>query len=513
MAPAFDRLMSRVEKTDREMAEQTFSIVIRGGTAVLPQGPVRADIGIRGETIAAIGENLGPGAAEIDASGQLVLPGGVDPHAHIEQVSGAGLLNADSFESATTSAAFGGTTTVIPFAAQHVSMPLDRVVADYHELAERGAVIDYAFHMILADPNETTLKVHIPKLVKDGHASIKVFMTYDRIKLDDEQVLNVLQAARDNGAFVCVHAENHGMITFMVKRLLAHGMTAPPVFGMSHPRLAEVDAIQRLVVMSRFIDQPIMVFHVSTAEGAEVVRKARADGVKIFGETCPHYLLLSDEAIDRPGLEGAKWMCSPPLRKTTDQEALWQALARGDLQVVSSDHAPYRFDATGKLSAGPNPTFKEIANGLPGVEARLPLLFDAMVTRGRLGLEKFVELTSAAPARIYGLYPRKGTIAVGSDADIAVWNPKKSMRLSASIMHDRAGYTPYEGLSVTGWPETVLSRGRVVVREGGMQVAPGSGRFLPRQAGEAAQPLGRPASEIVGSMLSPSPASRRASFA
>ncbi len=495
------------------MAEQTFSLVIRGGSVVQPQGTVRADIGIRGETIVAIGDQLGSGASEIDASGRLVLPGGIDPHAHIEQVSGAGLLNADSFESATTSAAFGGTTTVIPFAAQHVGHALDRVLADYHGLAEKGAVIDYAFHMIIADPTEATLKTHIPKLVKEGHASIKIFMTYDKIKLDDEQVLNVLQAARDNGAFVCVHAENHGMITFMVRRLLANGLTTPPVFPMSHPRLAEVDAIQRLVVMSRFIDQPIMIFHVSTAEGAEVVRRARADGVKIFGETCTQYLVLTDETIDKPGLEGAKWMCSPPLRKTADQEALWQALARGDLQVVSSDHAPYRFDSTGKLAAGPNPTFKEIANGLPGVEARLPVLFDAMVTRGRLSLEKFVELTSTAPAKIYGLYPRKGTLAVGSDADIAIWDAKKTVRLTASIMHDRTGYTPYEGLSVTGWPEIVLSRGHVVVRDGALQVAPGSGRFLPRQAGEAAQPLGNPAAEIVGSMPSAASAPRRASVA
>jgi dihydropyrimidinase len=495
------------------MAEQTFSLVIRGGAVVQPQGTVRADIGIRGETIVAIGDQLGPGASEIDATGRLVLPGGIDPHAHIEQVSGAGLLNADSFDSATISAAFGGTTTVISFAAQHVGHALDRVLADYHGLAEKGAVIDYALHMILADPNETTLKVHIPKLVKDGHASIKVFMTYDKIKLDDEQVLNVLQAARDNGAFVCVHAENHGMITFMVKRLIANGLTTPPVFPMSHPRLAEVDAIQRLVVMSRFIDQPIMIFHVSTAEGAEVVRRARADGVKIFGETCTQYLVLTDETIDKPGLEGAKWMCSPPLRKAADQDALWQALARGDLQVVSSDHAPYRFDSTGKLAAGPNPSFKEIANGLPGVEARLPVLFDAMVTRGRLSLEKFVELTSTAPAKIYGLYPKKGTLAVGSDADIAIWDPRKTVRLTASIMHDRTGYTPYEGLSVTGWPEIVLSRGRVVVRDGALHVAAGSGRFLPRQAGEAAQPLGNPAAEITGSMPSASPAPRRASVA
>src|SRR6266545_1625616 len=262
---------------------QPFDLVIRGGTVVTATDTVDADVGIRGDIVAAIGRGLDAGRREIDAGGKLVMPGGVDSHAHIEQLSAAGLVNADTFHSATVSAAFGGTTTVIPFAAQHVGMSLAKVVEDYHRLAERGAVIDYAFHMIIADPNEATLKTHIPRLVRDGHASIKVFMTYDRIKLDDEQMLNVLQAARDNGAFVCVHAENHGMITFMVKRLLAHGMTAPSVFGMSHPRLAEVDAIQRLVVMSRFIDQPVMIFHISTAEGAEVVRKARADGVKVFG--------------------------------------------------------------------------------------------------------------------------------------------------------------------------------------------------------------------------------------
>ena len=494
------------------MTEQTFSTVIRGGTAVLPQGLARADIGIRGETIAAIGPNLGPCASEIDATDRIVAPGGVDSHAHIEQVSGGGLLNADNFESATVSAVFGGTTTVIPFAAQHVGHALDRVVADYHRLAERGAVIDYAFHMILADPNEATLKTHLPKLVREGHASIKVFMTYDRIKLDDEQMLDVLAAARDNGAFVCVHAENHGMISFMSKRLLANGLTAPSAFWMSHPRLAEVDAIQRLVAMSQLVDQPIMVFHVSTAEGAEVVRKARADGVKLFAETCPHYLLLTRADADKPGLEGAKWMCSPSLRATADQEALWQALARDDLQVISSDHAPYRFDASGKLSAGPDPTFKQIANGLPGLEVRLPLLFDAAVTQGRLGLERFIELTSTAPAKLYGLYPKKGTLAVGSDADIAIWNAAKTVRLSAAMLHDRTGYTPYEGRTLTGWPETVLSRGRIAVRDGKLNVAPGSGRFLPRAAGEAAVPLGRPSAEFAQAMAKPGPA-RRASVA
>jgi dihydropyrimidinase len=354
--------------TEQTLAEQTFSLVIRGGSVVQPQGTVRADIGIRGETIVAIGDRLGPGAAEIDASGRLVLPGGIDPHAHIGQVSGAGLLNAGG-ASATTAAAFGGTTTVIPFAAQHVGHALDRVLADYHQLADKGAVIDYALHMIIADPTEATLKTHIPKLVKEGHASIKVFMTYDKIKLDDEQELNVLQAARDNGAFVCVHAENHGMITFMVKRLLAHGLTTPAVFPMSHPRLAEVDAIQRLVVMSRFIDQPIMIFHVSTAEGAEVVRRARADGVKIFGETCTQYLVLTDDAIDKPGLEGAKWMCARRCAESRPGGVAGPDARRPAGGVVRSRALSLRLD--GQAERGPNRR-SEIANGLPGVEPGCP---------------------------------------------------------------------------------------------------------------------------------------------
>ena len=454
------------------MTNQAFSTVIRGGTLVLPDGAVRADIGIAGETIAAIGDGLPSGSVDIDASGRLVLPGGIDPHAHIEQISAGGLLSADDFESATTAAAFGGTTTVIPFAAQHIGLQLDRVVADYHVLAERGAVIDYAFHMILADPNQTTLKSHLPKLVQAGHASIKIFMTYDRLKLDDAQILDVLQAARDNAALVCVHAENHAMISFVVQRLHERGLTTPAFFAASHPRLAEAEAIRRVVTLAAFLDQPVMIFHVSTAEGVEAVRKARADGIKVFAETCPQYLFLTAADIDKPGLEGAKWMCSPPLREAGDQAALWEGLARGDLQIVSSDHAPYRFDASGKLSAGTNPTFKQIANGLPGLEVRLPLLFDAMVTRGQLGLAKFVEITSTAPARLYGLHPRKGALAAGADADIVIWNPGKTVRLSVAMLHDRTGYTPYEGRTVTGRPETVLSRGRLVVSEGRRRVAP-----------------------------------------
>ena len=473
------------------MAEPAYDLVIRGGRVATVSDVFEADVGITGETIAAIGRGLPAGRREIDARGKLVLPGGVDSHAHIEQLSAAGIMNADTFESATTSAAFGGTTSVISFAAQHVGMHLPQVVSDYHALARKGAVIDYAFHMIIADPTVETLAHDIPALVKEGHASIKIFMTYDRLKIDDEPLLDILVAARESGAMLCAHAENHGIIAWMVKRLLARGHIHPKYHSVSHARFSEADAFSRLIGMAALVDQPIMIFHVSTAEGAKAIRHARGEGLKVFAETCPQYLFLTAEDLDKPGAEGAKWMCSPPPRTVADQEALWQALALGDLQTISSDHAPYRFDESGKLRAGPNPNFKQVANGLPGLDVRLPLLFDAMVSKGRLGLEKFVELTATAPAKIYNLHPRKGSIAIGADADIAIWDPAREVTLSDAMMHDLTGYTPYAGRTLRGWPVTVLSRGRVVVADGKRMAEAGSGRFLARSGGEAAKPTGR----------------------
>lgn len=478
------------------MAE-TYDCVIRGGRVATATDDYDADIAISGGTIRAIGQGLGKGRTEIDARGQLVLPGGIDSHCHIEQLSAAGIMNADTFESATSSAAFGGTTTVVSFAAQHVGMRLRTVVDEYMALAKKGAIIDYTFHMIVADPTRVTLEEDIPALVREGHGSIKLFMTYDRLKVDDEQLLDVLLAARKSGALVCVHAENHGMIAWMGKRLVADGHTAPKFHALSHPRGSEAEAINRLVACAELLDQPIMVFHVSTAEGAAVIRAARGRGIKVWAETCPQYLFMTAADIDKPGTEGAKWMCSPPPREASDQEALWQALALGDLQTVSSDHAPYAYDATGKLMAGANPTFKQIANGLPGLEVRMPLLFDAFVSKGRLGLHKLVELTATAPAKIYNLHPRKGSIAIGADADLALWNPTAKVTLTDAMMHDRTGYTPYAGRQVTGWPVTVLRRGEVIVSDGTLRVAPGSGRFLPRGGGPAAAPSGRMGADDV----------------
>jgi len=473
------------------MTEPAYDLMIRGGRVATASDVFEADVAISGETIAAIGRRLGPAEREIDARDKLVLPGGVDSHCHIEQLSAAGIMNADTFESATTSAAFGGTTTVISFAAQHVGMQLTQVLEEYHALARKGAVIDYAFHTIIADPTRATLEQDLPALIKQGHGSIKIFMTYDRLKIDDEPLLDILVAAREGGALLCAHAENHGIISWMTKRLLAGGYTDPKYHAISHARFSEAEAFNRLIGMAALVDQPIMIFHVSTAEGAKVIRDARGQGLKVFAETCPQYLFLTADDLDRPGVEGAKWMCSPPPRRSSDQEALWTALSLGDLQTISSDHAPYRFDATGKLRAGPAPNFKQVANGLPGLETRLPLLFDAMVSGGRLGLEKFVELTATAPAKIYNLHPRKGSIAIGADADIAIWDPNRRVTISDDLMHDRAGYTPYAGRTVRGWPVTVLSRGRVIVENGTLSALPGSGRFLPRGGGEAAKPTGR----------------------
>ena len=310
------------------MTEPAYDIVIKGGRVATASDVFEADVAIAGETIAAIGRNLLAGKREIDARGKLVLPGGVDSHAHIEQLSAAGIMNADTFESATTSAAFGGTTTVISFAAQHVGMELPQVLADYHALAKKGAVIDYAFHMIIADPTLETLERDIPALVRQGHSSIKIFMTYDRLKVDDEPLLDILAAARESGALLCAHAENHGIISWMVKRLLARGYTQPKYHAISHARFSEAEAFNRLIGMAALIDQPIMIFHVSTAEGAKVIRDARGQGLKVFAETCPQYLFLTADDLDKPGVDGAKWMCSsPPLPRLRSGSTLAEPCA------------------------------------------------------------------------------------------------------------------------------------------------------------------------------------------
>ena len=472
-----------------------YDLVIRGGRVVTASDAVIADVGIKAGRITALGETLGKGRREINAAGKLLMPGGVDSHCHIEQRSAFGVMTADDFYSATVSAAYGGTTTVIPFAAQHRGQSLTKVVEDYRA-ASKKSVIDHAFHMIVSDPTPDILAHELPALIREGYSSIKLFMTYDKIRVTDEQMLDVLALARREGAMVMVHAENHGMIHWLVARLLEKGLTAPKYHAVSHIRLAETEAVSRAIQMAGMIDQPLVIFHVSTEGSMTAIRQAQDRGQKIYGETCPQYLFLTADDLDRPGVDGAKWCCSPPPRDEADQAALWRGLANGAFQVFSSDHAPYSFDERGKLARGPNPTFKDIANGLPGLELRMPLLFSEGVQKGKIDIHRFVDLCCTQGAKLYGLHPKKGAITIGADADIAIWDPEKQVTISDGSTHDATGYCPYAGRTLTGWPVTVLSRGDVIVDDGEFLGTRGHGQFLPRAASDAARPTGRLEAEL-----------------
>ena len=440
----------------------SFDLTIRGGRICNATGCIEGDIGVTDGRIAAIGTGLAPGREDIDARGRWVLPGGIDSHCHIEQLSGMGLMCADDFYSGTVSAAFGGTTTVLSFAAQHRKDSIPQVLADYARRASEKAVIDYGFHLILTRPDEEALAVHLPQAIRDGITSLKVYMTYDLLKLDDHALLDVMSTAGQEGAMVMVHAENHDMIRWIARRLLERGHTAPKFHGVSHDPLAEAEATNRAIQLSRLVDVPILIVHVAGAETVEVLRQARRLGAQVHAESCPQYLFLEASNIDLPGVEGAKFCCSPPPRDKASQEAVWAGLLDGTLSVYSSDHSPFRFDETGKLPKGAATTFKEMANGVPGIELRMPLLFSEGVMKGRMSIEQFVALTATNHAHMYGLAPRKGAIAIGADADIAIWNPQRVVDVSAAMLHDNVGYTPYEGMRLTGWPEDVFSRGRSV---------------------------------------------------
>lgn len=474
----------------------SFDTVIRGGTVVTATETRTADVGIEDGKVAALGQGLS-GAKTIDAGGRLVLPGGVDSHVHIEQLSSFAIPCADDFYSGTVSAAFGGTTTILPFCAQHREDALPKVLAEYFEKARAKAVVDYAFHLIIANPDEATLSRDLPAAIGQGIRSFKIFMTYDRMRLADEQILDVMSVARRDGALLMVHAENHGIISWLGGRMVKQGNVAPRYHAICHTRSSEAEAINRVITLAEVVDCPILIVHVSTPEGIDLIRKAQARGVKVFAETCPQYLFLTAKDIDRPGVLGAAFCCSPPPRDEAAQEACWAGLKDGTLTVYSSDHAPYKMDASGKLPNGEQTTFKQMANGVPGIELRLPLLFTFGYKAGRITLNEFVALTSARHAQTYGLFPRKGTIAVGSDADIAIWDPEKKVTITKDLVHDNTGYTPYEGRELTGWPVTVLSRGEVIVDAGKLTAARGRGQFLPREASEPLRPLGRQIPEMA----------------
>jgi len=457
-------------------------LLVRGGTVVTASDAFAADVAVRDGRIVAIGTGLGPARQTIEASGRLVLPGGVDTHCHVEQRSSTGLMTADDFYTATVSAACGGTTTIVPFAAQHRGQSLAAVVADYRRRAAARAVLDYAFHLIVSDPTPCVLDEELPGLVAEGHASLKVYMTYEALKLSDRQFLDVLAAARRAGALVMVHAENSDLVAWETERLAALGCTAPRFHAEARPAIAEAEATSRAIAMASHLGSALFVVHVTCRQAVDTIARARACGAEVYAETCPQYLLLTAADLDRPGFEGAKFICSPPLRSRADQEALWGALRDGTLDVLSSDHAPYRFDdPAGKRAHGADAPFSRVPSGVPGLEVRLPLAFSEGVRAGRLDLHRFVAVTATTPARIFGLYPQKGTIAVGSDADLAIWDPEVEVRIAVDRLHDAMDYTPYEGRIVRGWPVMTISRGEVVWDQGEIRAERGRGRLVPRR--------------------------------
>lgn len=472
------------------MAE--YDLVVRGGTVVTGAGAFRGDVGIRAGRIAAVADRLDANGAALDAGGLLVLPGGVDTHCHIEQLQPGGGSDEESFATGSVSALAGGTTTAITFSTQFKGHAIRDTLAEYRRRAARGAMVDYGFHQIITDATNEVLQVEIPEIVAAGIRSLKVFLTYEPLHLDDRQYLGVLAAARRTGALVTVHCENYDAIAWRTEALLAAGLTAPKYHAWSRPPVVEREATHRAIALAELVDQPIQVFHVSCAEAAEEIARAQARGLKVWGETCPQYLVLTASDMDRPGFEGAKFICSPAPRTAEEQERVWGMIRRGVLDVVSSDHSGHSFEGpTGKRAHGADAPFPAIPNGVPGVGSRMPLLFSEGVAKGRIGLDVFVRLTAENPARMFGLYPQKGSITPGADADLVLWDPARRLTITNALLQHAIDYTPYEGMEVTGWPVTVLRRGEVVMRDGKVQAEPGSGRFLPRGPYDLIRPTGR----------------------
>lgn len=453
-------------------------IVIRNARLLRDTEWSVADIAIADGKICAVGRSLPETGQSIDASGLIATAGGVDPHAHIEQRSGMGLMNADTFETATRSAALGGTTSVISFAAQAKGQRLQEVVEDYAARARRGAMVDYAFHISLSDPDAPHFEDDLRALIAQGHRSVKVFTTYD-IALDDAQIERILRITGPAGALTCVHAEDDETLKTARKSLLKNNNTAPIYHAKARPEAAETIAVTRMCAMAERVGAPLMIFHVSCEGAAQAIADAKGRCALIRAETCPHYLFMTADVLNKPGVEGAKWMCSPPQRTKQDQIVLWVALQDGILDLISSDHAPYRFDTTGKLSNGPFPSFPEIANGLPGLETRMPLLFDAIVSQSKLPATSFEKLTARAAADIYGL-PGKGRLRADADADIVLWDPERKVTYGADDLHDGVDYNPYEGHCITGWPVHVFLRGEWIVKDGKLNAEPGFGRWIDR---------------------------------
>jgi dihydropyrimidinase len=453
------------------------SLVIKNGTVVTATDQYVGDVLIEGERIATIGTSLSmPADRTIDATGKLVLPGGIDVHTHLDMPFG-GSKSSDDFETGTRAAAFGGTTCVVDFAIQYRGQTLHHAWETWMKKAEGKAAIDYGFHMIITELNDQ-VELEMDALVGQGVTSFKLFMAYPGVfMLDDASIFKALMRTGRNGGTICMHAENGGVIDVLTRKALAEGKTAPKYHALTRPARAEAEATHRAIALAEIADVPIYIVHLSAAEALEMVTEARDRGLPAYAETCPQYLFLSYDNYEEPGFEGAKYVMSPPLRAKDTQDRLWRGLAFNDLQAISTDHCPFCMKEQKTLGEH---DFSKIPNGAPGIETRMSLVFDGGVRSGKISLNRFVELTSTSPARIFGLFPRKGTIAPGSDADIVIFDPEKRVRLSVKTLHMKVDYNPYEGREVTGATDTVISRGKIVIDGGAFVGRAGAGSFIRR---------------------------------
>jgi dihydropyrimidinase len=456
-----------------------FDTVVRNGTVVTATDTYASDIGIADGRITAIGPALPLDSARqvIEAAGMLVMPGGVDVHTHLDMPFG-GTTSADDFESGTIAAAFGGTTTLIDFAIQQKGQSLRQAFEAWMRKADQKAAIDYAFHCIITDLGDTQLD-EMGVLIGEGVSSFKLFMAYPGVLMvDDATIFRAMSQAAKYGGLICMHAENGGAIDVIVRRALAEGKRAPKYHALTRPTTAEAEATGRAVALAEMAGSPVYIVHLSCNDALEKVREARDRGLPAYAETCPQYLYLSLEQMDAPGFESAKYVFTPPLREKWHQDKLWQGLADDVLQVVSTDHCPFCFKEQKELGKD---DFTKIPNGGPGIEHRLSLIYTGGVHGGRFSPNRFVQLVATAPAKLFGLFPQKGTIAIGSDADLIVFDRDQEQLISASTHHMRVDYSMFEGIRVKGVPVRVLLRGRTVIEGGKFVGKPGSGEFVRRQ--------------------------------
>jgi dihydropyrimidinase len=455
-------------------------LLIQHGTVVTADKTFAADILIEGETIKEVRPGIPATAAHetFDASGMLLLPGGIDAHTHLDMPFG-GTTSSDDFETGTRAAAFGGTTSIVDFAIQPRGTRMRDALDTWRKKAEGKTCIDYGLHMIITDLAGAGLE-DMDEMVREGVASFKLFMAYPNVLMvDDATIFRALRHSAKNGALICMHAENGSVIDVIIQQALAEGKTAPIYHALTRPTTAEAEAVHRAIAMAEIAGAPVYIVHLSSEDALNQVREARGRGVPVFAETCPQYLLLTIDELRRPGFEGAKYVFTPPLREKQNLPKLWNGLQDDNLQVVSTDHCPFCFED--QKSLGKN-DFTKIPNGGPGIENRLQLLHHYGVNEGKLSINRFVEVVSTAPARIFGLYPKKGAIAPGSDADILVWDPKAEHIISAKTHHMRVDYSMFEGFRVRGNTRQVFSRGELIVDSGRFLGKPGRGAFLPRAA-------------------------------